>query len=77
MKIRILEPVMLPGGVGAKPGEIVDVSEGAAFNIISVGRGVELKAPAAEKAAEATKVEVREPKAETRDPEPTKGKRRE
>lgn len=69
---------MLSGGVGAKPGDVVDLPESAAFNIVSVGRGVELKEPAAEKSAEATQVEVREPKPETRDPEPPKsGKRRE
>lgn len=65
MKVKILEPVMLPGGVGAKPGEIVELPEMAAFNIISVGRGVELNA----QAEEAAPVETREPQPETRDPE--------
>lgn len=67
---------MLGGGVAAKPGEVVDVSDATAWNIISVGRGVEFKEPAEAGTPSAeTKVEVREPQAETRDPAPAKSAR--
>jgi hypothetical protein len=80
MKLRILEPVMLGGGLSAKAGDVVEVSEMAAHNIITVGRGEALKAPAEPAPAPTTStVEVREPVAETRDPAPPKarGNRRE
>ena len=77
MKLAILEPVLLPGGKAGKPGDVVDVSETAAWNIISVGRGRAVREPASEPAApEPKRVEVREPKGEVRDPILPKGGKR-
>jgi pyruvate/2-oxoglutarate dehydrogenase complex dihydrolipoamide acyltransferase (E2) component len=80
MKIRITEPVMLGGGVAAKPGDVVEVGEVVAWAIVSVGRGEELKPEAAEAGTPnaTSTVEIREPAAETRDPATAKrGNRRE
>ena len=76
MKLRILEPVNLGGGLSAKAGDVVEVSEMAAWSIISVGRGEELKPETRDPKPEGsqTTVEIREPVAETRDPAPAKGR---
>ena len=68
---------MLGGGVAAKPGDVVEVSEAAAWNIISLKRGEEFVAPAEPAKAGTPNVDVREPVAETRDPAPKRGSRRE
>ncbi len=54
------------GGKGHKPGDIVDAPEAAAFQVISVGRGVAFE----EKAAAAPKVESADPEPENADPTP-------
>lgn len=38
MKLRILAPVLI-GGEGHMPGDVVEVGENAAWNIVAVGRG--------------------------------------
>ena len=65
---------MLGGGVAAKPGDVVEISEMAAFNIVTTGRGEYLTEGEPAKAG-TPNVEVREPVAENRDPAPKRSRR--
>lgn len=68
MKVRVTQPILVPGGA-ARPGEIVDLPEASAWNVVAIGRGEVFTEPA--KAA----VETSDPQPENRDPEPAKKRR--
>lgn len=69
---------MLVGGQIGKPGDVVELPDGTALNIIAARRGMEWKAePGATVAGPATQVEVRDPQPEVREPEVSRsGKQR-
>ncbi len=66
MKIRILQPVVIGGFPGAVPGDVIEMTESQAAEILGSRYGEVFKSGPVEA------VETRTPEVETREPAPAK-----